>query len=130
MATHLILPMLIDSSPAIEFFQLRKHIDSNGNVIASKLFKRKLATIYNNHDKAEKNLADLINIHRSILDNECRIRPRPLHKILPSIKAYNATDLKNKIYGVFGVLNPSIHQYVQVNYKNPVAEVYRDAVGR
>ncbi|KAF2096020.1 HET-domain-containing protein [Rhizodiscina lignyota] len=128
MATHWVLPMLKDRIPGMDFNQLWKIVDSSGNVVSSKVFTRKSATVWINHDEAEKTLANLINIRRAIVDDEGRLRPRPLYKVLPFIKDFDATDLKDKIYGTFGIVSPSVHQSVQVSYDKSVAEVYRDAM--
>ena len=128
MATHWVLPMLMDRVPDMTIAQLSKIVDSNGNVVSSQLFKRNLPTVWKNHDEAEKTLATLTNIHRAILDDEGRLRPRPLYKILPFMKDFDATDFKDKIYGAFGIVSVSVHQSLQVDYQKSVAEVYRDAM--
>ena len=128
MATHWVLPMLMDRFPDMTFVQLCKIVDSNGNVLSSQLIKRTLHTLWKNHDEAEKTLATLINVRRLILDNDGRLRTRPLYKILPFIKDLDATDSKDKIYGAFGIVSESIHQCLQVDYQKSVAEVYRDAM--
>ena len=128
MATHWVLPMLMDRFPDMTIAQLSKIVDLNGNVVSSQLFKRKLPTIWKNHDEAEKTLATLTNLHRAILDDEGRLRPRPLYKILPFMKDFDATDFKDKIYGAFGIVSVSVHQSLQVDYQKSVAEVYRDAM--
>jgi hypothetical protein len=121
--------MLKDRIPGMDFNQLRKIVDSSGNMVASKVINRELTTIWINYNKAEKTLANLINIRRAIiLDDEGRLRPRLLYKVLPFIRHFDATDLKDKIYGTFGVVSPSVHQSVQVSYDKSVAEVYRDAI--
>jgi hypothetical protein len=128
MATHWVLPELVNDSPGMDFVQILKTVDSNGNLVASKAFSKRLTAAWNNHDEAEETLAELINIRRTALDDEGRLRPRPLYKIIAFIKEFEATDLKDKIYGVFGVVSPSVHQYVQIDYEKSIAEVYRDAM--
>lgn len=128
MATHWVLPMLMDRFPGMTIVQLRKTVDSNGNVPSSQLFKRKLPTLWKNHDEAEKRLAALTDVRRAILDNEGGLRPRPLYKILPFIKDFDATDFEDKMYGAFGIVSVSVHRYVQVDYQRSVAQVCQDAM--
>ena len=128
MATHWVLPMLMDRVPDMTIAQLSKIVDSNGNVVSSQLFKRKLATVLKNHDEGEKTLATLTNIHRAILDDEGRLRPRPLYKILPFLKDFDATNLRDKIYGALGIVSVSAHRSMQVDYQKSVAKVYQDAM--
>ena len=120
--------MFIDRISDITIIQLRKIIDSSGNVVSSQLFKRKLPTFWENYDKAEKKFAALTDVRRNILDNEGRLRPRPLERILPSIKDFDATDFKVKIYGAFGIVSASVRHSVQVDYQKSVAKVYRDVM--
>ena len=127
-ATYLVLPMLMYRVPCMTVVQLRKNVDWNGNVVSSRLYKRKLPMLWENYDEAENTLAALTNVRREILDNEGRLRPRPLYRILPLIKDFDATDFKDKIYGVFGIVSVSLHHSVQVDYQKSVAEVYRDAM--
>jgi hypothetical protein len=128
MATHWILPYLMKDSPNVDVVQVWKTIDSDGNVISSELVKSKLVAVWNNHDEAEKTLGCLMDVRRAVLDDEGMLRPRPLYKILPFIKGFDVTNLKDKIYGVFGVVSPSVHQYVQVDYENSIAKIYTDAM--
>lgn len=128
MATHWILPLLMDRSTDMEVVQLRRIVDSEGNDVASKFFKRKLDIVWRNHDEAQNTLTALINVRGIILDDGCRLRPKPLYKILPFIKSFGVTETKDKIYGAFGIVNPSVHQHVQVGYHKPAAEVYQDAM--
>lgn len=128
MATHWILPMLMDRVPDMTIAQLRKIVDSNGIVVSSQLVQSKLPTMWKTHDEGDKTLATLINLHRAILDDEGRLRPRPLYKILPFIKEFDASDFKDKIYGAFGLVSLSVYQSLQVDYQKSVAEVYRDAM--
>ena len=81
-----------------------------------------------NHDEAEKTLATLTTLHRAILDDEGRLRARPLYEILPFMKDFDASDFKDKIYGAFGIVSTSVHQSLQVDYQKSVPEVYRDAM--
>ena len=82
-ATHWALPMLMDRVPDMNIAQSSKIVDSNGNVVSSQLFKRKLSTVWKNHEEGDKTLATLTNLHRAILDDEGRLCPRPLYKTLP-----------------------------------------------
>lgn len=42
--------------------------------------------------------------------------------------AFNVTNLRDKIYGVFGVARSNVHYYVLVEYGKSIAEVYQDAM--
>lgn len=128
MATHWLLPLLMNRFPDMDFVQLRKIVDSDGNVVSSKLFKRKLDFVWRNHDEVQNTLTALTNIREIVTDNDARLRPKPLYKILPLVKAFGVTYRKDKIYGVFGMVSPSVHESVQVDYRKTVAEVYRDAM--
>ena len=128
MATHLVLPMLMDRVSDMTIAQLSKIVDSNGNVVSSQLFQRKLPTAWKNHDEGEKTLATLTNLHKAILDDEGRLCPRPLYITLPFMKDFNASDFKDKIYGAFGLVSLSVYQSLQVDYQKSVAEVYLDAM--
>ena len=125
MATHWILPMLMDGVPDMTIGQLSKVVDSNGNVVSSQLFKRELSTVWKDHDNSEKTLATLTNLHRAILDDEGRLRPRPLYKILPFLKDFDATNFRDKIYGAFGIVSVSVHQSLQVDYQKSVPKCIR-----
>lgn len=125
LAMHWVLPELIQF---MEVVQTHRYLDSDGNVTASIQHNIKPKIVWRNHDEAEKTLADLIAIRRSILDDESRFRPRPLYKVLPFIKAFNATNLKDKIYGTFGIVSSTVHQHIQVNYEKLTADVYRDVM--
>jgi hypothetical protein len=89
--------------------------DSNGNLIASETFKKKLGAVCVNYDKAEKTL--------TIIDDQGRAQRRPLYTILLFIKAFDVTDLKDKIYGVLGVVNASVHQYIQADKETSLAKL-------
>ena len=127
-ATHWLLPMLMDRVPDMTIAQLRKVVDSNGNLVSSRLVKRKLPTVWKNHEEGDKMLAALTNLHKAILDDEGRLCPRPLYKTLPFMKDFNASDFKDKIYGAFGLVSLSVYQSLQVDYQKSVAEVYLDAM--
>ncbi len=128
LATHWVLPELLNGSPEMEYVRIVKDVDSNGNLIRSRTFRNKLSAVWDNHREAEKKLANLITVRRQVLDDGGRVRPRPLYKILPQCKTFDATDLKDKIYGVFGIARPYLHHYMPVNYGKSIAEVYRDAM--
>ena len=81
-----------------------------------------------NHDEAEKTLAELINLRLSLWDKKGKVRFRPLYKILPPVKAFEATDHKDQIFGVLGIASPTVHQHVQIDYQKSAAQVYRDAM--
>ncbi len=128
MATHWVLPMLIDRFPDRDIIQSRQIVDLTGNIVSTKTFKRMHTIAWNNHDEAEKTLANLMNVRRTILDDEIRLLPKPLYKVLPFLKDFDVTDYRDKIYGTFGVISPSVGKSIQVSYHKPVAEVYRDAM--
>lgn len=108
--------------------QLRKVVDSNGNLVSLRIFERKPPAIWKNHEEGDKMLAALTNLHRAILDDEGRLCPRPLHNTLPFIKGFDASDSKDKIYGAFGPVSVSGYQFLQVDYKKSIAEAYWDAM--
>jgi hypothetical protein len=128
LATHWVLPELLNDSPEMEYVRTVNDVDSNGNLIRSRTVKKKLSAVWDNHREAEKTLANLITVRRQVLDDGGRVRHRPLYKILPQCKTFDATDLRDKIYGVFGVARPYVHHYIPVNYGKSIAEVYRDAM--
>ena len=128
MATHWILPMLVDRFPDMTVVQLQKIVHSDGNVVSSQTFKQRSSMVWESYNEAEKTLANLTNAHRAILDDEGRLRPKGLYKILPLMKNFDATDFRDKIYGTFGIVSVSVHQSLQVDYQKSVAEVYRDAM--
>ena len=127
-ATHLVLPWLTGRILDMTMVQLRKIVDSNGNVVSSQLFKRKPPTLWKNYDGAEKTLAALTNVRRDILDNDGRLRPRPLYRIQALINDFDATDFKDKIYGRVRHSECICASLRAVDYQKSVAEVYRDAM--
>ena len=127
-ATHWALPMLMDRSPDMTIAQLSKVADSNGNVVYSQVLKRKLSTVWKNQEEGDKTLATLTNLHRAIMDEEGTLYATSLYKTLPLMKGFDASDLKDKIYGAFDIVRVSVYQSLQVDYQKSVAEVYRDAI--
>jgi len=81
--------------------------------------------VWENHDEAEETLAKLITLCRLVLDDGGRVRPRLLYKILPQYKAFDATDLKDKIYGVFGVARLYVHHYMSRKIQPLSVLIYR-----
>ena len=120
--------MLIDRSSDITIAQVSRVVDSNGNVVFSQVVERKLSTVWKNHEEGNKTLATLTNLHRAIMDDEGTLCTTPLYKILPLMKGFDASDLKDKIYGAFGLVSVSVYQSLQGDYQKSVAEVYRDAI--
>ena len=73
-------------------------------------------------------LNSLENVRLVVLDNDGDIQQQSLVLILQCYKQFKATDLRDKIYGVLGLTNQEIHQFLQVNYDKTPAKVYCEAM--
>lgn len=127
-ATYLVISMLTHDSPDMYISQVRHFVDSNGKLVASRTSKMLPSSVWDNLLEADETFNRLTLARHIVLNIEGSICHQPLYKILPLIKAFDALDSKDKIYGVFGMVSSSVHQYVQVDYGKSVPEVYRDAM--
>lgn len=73
-------------------------------------------------------LTSLEKARSVVLDNRGNVRQQSLALVLQYYRQFKATDPRDKIYGVLGLVNQEIHQFLPADYSKTPAKVYCEAM--